>query len=214
MSAAANIRTPKPGARSPGRPREFDPDVAVENALNCFWRKGSRATTRQLEQALGLSQSSIYNAFGSKQGLLELALDRYVQLSDEALVHPLQSAESGLDGIEGFFLAIKRFGGHKDRPGCVLINLMVEDGEDNKPVVERARRYRKRVRTALVDALRRAAEAGETHAEDIEGRADLLMCLALGLNVAIRGGGAPAEIERMLKSAIAHCQSWRRSSPC
>jgi TetR/AcrR family transcriptional repressor of nem operon len=38
-----------------GRPKEFDPDVAVEQAMQVFWRHGYGATTPQsLVDALGI----------------------------------------------------------------------------------------------------------------------------------------------------------------
>ena len=60
-----------------GRPKSFDPEVAVQNALECFWSNGFEATSLQdLLQCTGLSKSSLYESFGSKQTLFELCLGR------------------------------------------------------------------------------------------------------------------------------------------
>ena len=49
-----------------GRPRSFDEQDIVDRALNLFWAYGgANTTTRMLERELGITQSSIYNAFGS-----------------------------------------------------------------------------------------------------------------------------------------------------
>ena len=49
-----------------GRPRSFDEQDIVDQALNVFWTYGgANTTTRILERELGITQSSIYNAFGS-----------------------------------------------------------------------------------------------------------------------------------------------------
>jgi TetR/AcrR family transcriptional repressor of nem operon len=196
-------------ARAPGRPREFDQETVLDAALTYFWQKGSRATTRQLEEALGLSQSSIYNAFGSKQGLLDQALDRYEAQASVALIDPLRKSEDGLDGIQDFFVNLSDWIVREDRRGCMLINMMAEDGSNTPAIVARAKRYRDRVRSALIEALKRSAARGESAEADIEGHADLLMCLVLGFNVAARGGASTAELSRLMDSVFVQCQGWR-----
>ena len=61
------------------RRREFDEQAVVANAMELFWRQGYRATTpRDLLTATGLSKSSLYATFGSKEGLFLAALDAYL----------------------------------------------------------------------------------------------------------------------------------------
>ena len=55
-----------------GRPLEFDPNAALEAAMHQFWSKGYEHTSLQdLVTAMNLSKSSLYQAFGSKQQLLQ-----------------------------------------------------------------------------------------------------------------------------------------------
>src|SRR6185369_16780433 len=61
-----------------GRPRLFDLDGAVANALDVFWERGYGATTpAELLDAIGVGKGSFYNAFGSKHALFVQALRRY-----------------------------------------------------------------------------------------------------------------------------------------
>jgi AcrR family transcriptional regulator len=62
-----------------GRPREFDPDQALERALRVFWRSGYEgASMADLTEAMGITKPSLYAAFGNKEELFRKALDRYV----------------------------------------------------------------------------------------------------------------------------------------
>lgn len=61
-----------------GRPRAFDIDMALENAMQVFWRKGYEGTSlSDLTDAMGINPPSLYAAFGSKEALFRKAMDRY-----------------------------------------------------------------------------------------------------------------------------------------
>jgi AcrR family transcriptional regulator len=63
-----------------GRPRKFDKDVALENALQLFRRKGYEATSMtDITEALGINRPSVYAAFGNKETLFSQVLAKYVE---------------------------------------------------------------------------------------------------------------------------------------
>ena len=52
------------------RPREFNEGIALDAAIEWFWRRGYEATSvRELAAAMGISGPSLYNAFGDKRAL-------------------------------------------------------------------------------------------------------------------------------------------------
>ncbi|MFU8840119.1 MAG: TetR/AcrR family transcriptional regulator [Nitriliruptoraceae bacterium] len=193
-----------------GRPRSFDLDAALDASLELFWRDGYRATsTRELESRLGVNQSSLYHAFGSKAGLLTAALDRYEQRVDAALVTPLESSPLGLEALARFFADLHDWISADGKRGCLVINLAAEDDGEDAELTQRTRRYQQRVRSALARALQRAADLGEIAADTVEQRTELLFGLVLGLNLAVRGGATPTEVAVLLAGVEQQIEAWR-----
>lgn len=63
-----------------GRPRAFDADEALERAMLVFWEHGYEgASTAVLTQAMGISTTSMYAAFGNKEQLFRKVLERYTE---------------------------------------------------------------------------------------------------------------------------------------
>lgn len=61
-----------------GRPREFDPDVALAAALKVFWQRGyESASLSELTEAMGITKPSLYACFGNKEALFRQALELY-----------------------------------------------------------------------------------------------------------------------------------------
>ena len=65
-----------------GRPRAFDRDQAIDQALHLFWEQGYESTSlSQLKAGIGggISAPSFYAAFGSKEALFQETVQRYLE---------------------------------------------------------------------------------------------------------------------------------------
>jgi len=73
-------KTHKELSRPAGRPLSFDPDKALDRALDIFWRKGYEgASLSDLTKAMRINRPSLYAAFGDKEKLFRRVLDRYAE---------------------------------------------------------------------------------------------------------------------------------------
>jgi len=69
-------------AKRRGRPRAYDPEVALAKATDIFWAQGfAGASLDDLSAATGMNRPSLYGAFGDKQALFKTALDAYMDRS-------------------------------------------------------------------------------------------------------------------------------------
>src|SRR5918993_4135780 len=78
--ATARAPTPEqPSApRKRGRPRAYEPDVALTRAMEVFWRDGFAATSLDtISAATGMNRPSLYAAFGDKRDIYVKAYERY-----------------------------------------------------------------------------------------------------------------------------------------
>ena len=77
--------TDKPVKPARGRPRTLDTDKTLDVAVDAYWREDpADVSLNAICQRAGVSKPSLYREFGSEDGLMRTALDRYAErvLSD------------------------------------------------------------------------------------------------------------------------------------
>ena len=148
--------------RKRGRPREFDIDAATASLERVLWSRGFRsASVEELAAEAGLSLSSLYAAFGSKQGVLDAALARY-ECEMSGIIGELESGTRGLPDIERFVGRVRAvLDDPASPPGCFMVNTMVEVADGIPEVRQRVAAYRHRIERALKAALDVATAIGD-----------------------------------------------------
>jgi len=149
-----------------GRPRNFDRDHAVDQALHLFWQHGYDATSlAQLKAGLGggISAPSFYAAFGSKEALFDECVQRYLAtyaqvtecLWDETLP-PRQAIETALRQSA----RMQCEDGHPK--GCmVALGVMSAPSPENARVADALNQSRRRTRAGIVACVERAMDNGQ-----------------------------------------------------
>jgi AcrR family transcriptional regulator len=140
-----------------GRVRQFDADVALDQALEVFWARGYEgATLPELTKAMGINRPSLYAAFGNKEQLFRKALERYqtgpMSFLSEALKEP--TARAAAEAIFSGFVRMQR---NRDKArGCFIVSGALVAGED----AETVRRDLAQLRQMVVAMFRKRFEKG------------------------------------------------------
>jgi len=172
-----------------GRPREFDERQVLDAAIDAFLTKGYEATsTRDLVKCTGLTQPSLYNAFGDKRALFRHALDHYL---DQTLRKRISRLESSLQpglAIAAFFgETVERALADKQQRGCLLVNSALEatseDEEFRQAIASELTQIKDFFHRCLVEAHRRNEVPMTAPADAI---ASHLLATLLGIRVLAR----------------------------
>ena len=146
-----------------GRPREFDTEEALAKALRVFWERGFQATSiTDLTEATGVARTGLYAAFGDKESLFLLALDRYMALAYTDCAEMLEDEPDARRAVEAHLL---RMADGVTKPGnansCMLMNTVQESAVLSSKVGERVRQLYLRILGAVQRRLQRAKVEGQ-----------------------------------------------------
>ncbi|MBI6798863.1 TetR/AcrR family transcriptional regulator [Pseudomonas syringae] len=184
-----------------GRPRTFDRDVAITQALHLFWEHGYDATSlSQLKATIGggITAPSFYAAFGSKQALFNEVMEHYLDTYGRVTDSLFDTTLPPRDAIE---LTLRRSAKMQCEPGhptgcLVALGLMSACSDESKAISEPLARARDLNRAGIVTCIQRAVAAGELPATVIpETLAAVFDSFLLGLSTLARDGVPHATLD-------------------
>ncbi len=179
------------------RPRKFDEDTVVEAAMQLFWSQGYKATTpRELMATTGLSKSSLYNTFGSKEGLFVRAIECYIAQREARLTEQMDGDDLHASLTAYFADTIAETTGSTGR-SCLVCTTVLSTTEDDLLASVSARQGQARLQAVLFQRIRRGQLEGEVgRARTAEDLAQLVFSHAMGLHVLARAGASPEALTR------------------
>ncbi|WP_369389027.1 TetR/AcrR family transcriptional regulator [Streptomyces sp. CG1] len=189
------------------RTKEFDPDAALQSALELFWRRGYEATSMaDLVEHLGIGRASLYATFGSKHELYLRALDRYGQAQNSLLTRELSRPGPVVPAVRA---VVRRFAAEAAadptrEQGCLVTNTAVELAPHDRAAARRVEQSWDHLETLLHSALVRARAQGELAADrDPLALARTLLVLLQGLRVVGKVSSDPARVRDAAEHALA-----------
>jgi AcrR family transcriptional regulator len=165
----ANIKITRStnGAESPkrdrGRPREFDRAEALEKAMRLFWSRGYDAVSMaDLRAELGITQASLYAAFGSKEQLFREAVNLYRQTAAFSTTDALAKGANAREAIHAMLQAAVDAFSAPDAPGgCLLILGATNCAIENKGVQDYLLSIRRKISQSIRDRLKQGQQDGD-----------------------------------------------------
>lgn len=202
-----NATTKAEPKRKRGRPRAYDPDVALAQATEVFWDSGfAAASLDDLGAAMAMNRPSLYGAFGDKESLYLKTLARYRDDGEarlKAALDPSRSLSEGLRAVYRRALAGYLAGDNGAR-GCFLIGTAATEAVLNP-----------QVRALLATSLRvfdhqfqlrfkLARDAGEIDAaSDPSTLARLASAILHSLALRARAGDSKSSLDALAESGLA-----------
>ncbi|MGE8101323.1 TetR/AcrR family transcriptional regulator [Pseudomonas fluorescens] len=190
-----------------GRPRAYDPQTALQQALGVFWSTGySGASLDSIATAAGMNRPSLYAAFGDKHALYIKALEQYWEFAaaamHEALTDNTLTLEQALMRFYEGQLSIY-FSGEGQPRGCFAIGTAtteaVEDAEIRDVLSDRL----SRLDAELEARLRAAINSGELKSDaDPAALAVLASSLLHSISIRARAGKSREELTELARNAV------------
>lgn len=186
------------------RPKEFDPDVALDRAVDAFWEHGfERTGVQELCRSLRLNPGSLYGTYGDKRALFFAVLDRYIEKVSRAAIERISHEPSGIAGIRAYFdHLIEAIVDGKRRWGCLITNSVVEFAAREPEIAAKVKVHFARLEKAFAGALARASASGELKSHPGPEAAAYLVCVVQGLNVIARTKPTRKRLRMIIDTAL------------
>jgi AcrR family transcriptional regulator len=188
--------------RARGRPKNFDRSVALHQAMKLFWERGYEgASFDDLTAAMGISPSSFYNSFGSKERLYQEATQAYVACAAKWFVGELESETDAKTAFRRLLTAAAREFTQTGSPTGCMISLA---GTHLPPALACLREtmmgYRCAAQSAMAARIQRGVDEGDVPKEtDVEVLAAFYSTLSRGMAVQARDGASRERLQEIVE---------------
>ena len=195
----------EPGRR--GRPRAYDPQTALRQAADSFWRTGYSGTSLdEISAATGMNRPSLYAAFGDKHTLYLKALEQYWQLALAAMREALADDDQALDEalMRVYDGQLSIYFSADGRPlGCFAVGTATTEAVEDAAIRSALAEGLRALDAELEARLRTARARGELKA-DADPAALAVLASATLHSIAIRArAGVPrAELREIARKAV------------
>jgi AcrR family transcriptional regulator len=201
--------------RDRGRPREFDRGQALEKAMRLFWSRGYDAISMaDLRAELGITQASLYAAFGSKEQLFQEAVELYRQTAGFSTTAALATGADAREAIHTMLQAAVDAFSAPDAPGgCLLILGATNCPVESKTVQDHLLSIRRQISQSILDRLKLGQRDGDVPTTaPVAALTAYFSTVLHGLALQSRDGASRKTLTQVVEIAVANWQEMVRAN--
>jgi AcrR family transcriptional regulator len=186
------------------RPKEFDRERALEDAIEVFCDHGYEGTsTEGLLDRMGISRQSMYDTFGDKRQLYLEALQHYIATGVAHQIRTLNTSSSPLKGLEAALNSFAAKAAIDQVTGCMGIGATCEFGRSDKEISLLIETGDRTLLSALERRITEAKTAGEIAKEvDVRAAAEFFKATIAAMTIAVRRGASAQTLHNIAGMAI------------
>ena len=191
--------------RPRGRPRQYDPDEALEAAMQLFWTRGLTATSLDdLARATGMNRPSLYNAFGDKEMIYRRSMARFAAQLETEVGDRLADEPDLAQSLRKLYgAALDVYCGGKPARGCFAFCTAPVEAVMHTEVRRDVKRLLGQIDRMLTTRFRRAQDDGQFPASRApEAAAKLAQAVLHSLALRSRLGKSKASLVSFADEAV------------
>ncbi|MCT7659919.1 TetR/AcrR family transcriptional regulator [Mycobacterium deserti] len=188
-----------------GRPRAYNPAVALRRARDTFWLNGFAATSLDdLAARMEMNRPSIYAAFGDKRALYRRCVTDYAQNSRDWLASALTEALPLRDGLRAVYREARDFYlvGEQGARGCFLIGTAVTEANADEATRIEVEATMTAFTEAFAERFERAERQGELSPHAPDALARIATAALNTLAVRARMGASRDELDALIDATV------------
>jgi TetR/AcrR family transcriptional repressor of nem operon len=186
------------------RTKEFNPEIALQAAMEVFWRLGYERTSLDiLMRETKLSKQSLYDTFGNKRSLYFRVLYRYRKLTNDSLREILEREKSVRNGFVKIFNSMIAESKEQHEQGCLLLSANLSRDLHDAEIKSFLRANQLEVEKIFTGALVKAQAHGEIAPEkNPSALAKFLVATIQGMRALARLNDDRKELKYISKVAL------------
>lgn len=150
--------------RPRGRPKSYDPDRALWQAMETFWTSGFAATSLDdLAAATAMNRPSLYAAFGDKKTLYVKTLERFAEQMRKSLAEGMGKTTTLPEALRAFYSgAIELYlSGEQGPRGCFVMCTAPAEAASDPDIRSALEAILKEIDASLESRMAQAVSDGE-----------------------------------------------------